>query len=256
MNSLSFRNRQRSSYAWLVWLLQHDRFNLYAWLGGRGAAFQASFTVRDGTIWRESSAIGVDVPRRQIRRENDFDKSLSLGAVSRQRLHKTLKDWQSFMGDDSQLAQHPFYRVGRPSGCMLNCEIGVVYFSTHMPPAEIERLTWYDFSCFTRLHPCTELEDLLPAANEWHLYTSKEDPQQGLQPEKPCDIPVWALARDARYVLVVKPLSAKMVQDSDYHHEVAKVLVLSSLKEPAPWLPGAIVSAVPFVWGRNGVPLG
>ena len=34
--------------------------------------------------------------------------------------------------------------------------------------------------------------------------------------------------------------------DRNYDREVAKVRVLSSLKEPAPWLAGAIVSAYPF----------
>ena len=35
------------------------------------------------------------------------------------------------------------------------------------------RLTSYDFSCFTRFHPCARIVDLLPAAVEWHLYDSQ-----------------------------------------------------------------------------------
>ena len=195
LNSLSFRNRQRLSYAWLV-LASPARPLQPLRLARRSRRGVSGLFARFATApsWRESSAIGVDVPRRQIRRENDFDKSLSLGAVSRQRLHKTLKDWQSFMGDDSQLAQHPFYRVGRPSGCMLNCEIGVVYFSTHMPPAEIERLTSYDFSCFTRLHPCTELEDLPPRRQRVAPLTHpKKIRNRARSPRSPAISPSWAL---------------------------------------------------------------
>ena len=71
-------------------------------------------------------------------------------------------------------------------------------------------------------------------------------------PENPCDIPAWALARDARYVLAVEALSTKIVKaHEDYgelQREVAKVRVVSSLKEPAPWMPGAIVNANLFSW--------
>jgi hypothetical protein len=133
---------------------------------------------------------------------------------------------------------------------MINCQIGAVYYSTHTPPAEIERLTSYNFSCFTRFNPCAELEDLLPAAKVWHLYKEEELRQSSLQ-EKPCDIPVWALARDARYVLAVETLSAKAVKEQEFNSEMAKVRVVSSIKEPAPWLPGAIVSACPYISPRQ-----
>ncbi len=53
---------------------------------------------------------------------------------------------------------------------MINCQIEIAYYSTHTPPSEIMRLTSYDFSCFTRFNPCAHIEDLLPAAKEWHLY--------------------------------------------------------------------------------------
>lgn len=184
---------------------------------------------------------------------DDFDKSLSLGAGSYQRLHRTLENPFLFMGGAEDLFQHPYYKVGRPGGCKINCQIGVVYYSTHTPPAEIERLTSYDFSCFTRFHPCTEFEDLLPAAKEWHLY--KEDElKQTSSPEPRCDIPAWALARDARYILAVEALSSKIVKEQGYHREVARVRVVGSLKQPAPWLPGAIVDAGPLYWLTDGSP--
>ncbi len=227
---------------WLIWLLTHDRLNFYQWFGGRRSAFTASFTVHDGTIWREGTSMGVSVPRRRMRRDNDFDESISMGAVSLQRLHRTIENWEPFMGSEDELAQHPYYKVGRPGGCMINCEVGVVYYSTHTPQAEIQRLTSYDFSCFTRFNPCSELEDLLPAAKEWHLY--KEDElKQAYLPEKPCDVPVWALARDARYVLAVEALLAKTVKENGFDREATTVRIISSMKEPAPWLPGSIVSA-------------
>jgi hypothetical protein len=245
----------------------HDRFNLYSWFGGRGSAVRASFTVHDGTVWRESTSIGVSVPRRTMRKENDFEWSFSVGAVSYPRLHQTLDSPFPNIGGSEALARNPYYKVWRPSGCEINCQIVVAYYSTHTPPAEIERITSYNFSCFTRFNPCMQIVDLLPAAKEWHLYDNPYEssptvmippprPESSLKPSPPppCgSIPVWAQARDARYVLAVEALSTKIVKGQEkyggeYHREVTQVRVVSSLKEPAPWLPGAIVTADLLYW--------
>jgi hypothetical protein len=254
-------------HAWLGWLLRRDRLNLYQWFGGRDSGFRATFTVHDGTIWRESSAIGVSIPRRRMHRytdvdtilvSDDIDTTLSIGAESYQRLHRTVENPFLHMGDsEDELAQHPYYKVGRPSGCMINCQIGIAYYSTHTPPSEIVRLTSYDFSCFTRFNPCAHIEDLLPAAKEWHLYddayeSSPTVPKPGPLPPPCSNIPVWAQARDARYVLAVEALSTEIAKHhedyGEYLREVTKVRVVRSLKEPAPWLPGAIVNADNREW--------
>jgi hypothetical protein len=112
---------------------------------------------------------------------------------------------------------------------------------------------------------------LLPAAEEWHLYDSeyesgptvavpKERPLSELAIPKPppcSSIPVWAQARDAGYVLAVEALSTKIVEVhedyGDYRREVAKVRVLDSLKETAPWLSGTIVNTNDVYWERNAL---
>ncbi len=250
MSDISSSSAHHSPPSWVNWLLVHDRFNLYHWLGGRGAQFKASFTVRNGTIWRESTGIAVVASSRKEQKEDVFDRTLSVFAQSRQRLHPTIEDPFSFMGPDEQLAQHPFYRVGRPSGCMINCEIASINFSTRTPPAEIERLTSFNLSCFTRFNPCAELGDVLPAAKDWHLYDEEPSdpnpPTPNPLPKVSCGIPVWALARDARYVLVVEALATKTVRDHGFEEEMTEVRVVDSLKGRSPWLPGAIVAAYPF----------
>jgi hypothetical protein len=265
-------------HAWSLWLLRHDRLNLWEWFGGRGSAVGASFTVHDGTIWREGSWIGVSVPRKRMKRvtyadtilnDDDFEWTLSVGAGSYQRLHRTLGEFGVFMGDsDDELAQHPYYKVGGPDGCMVLCQTAIAYYSTHTPPAEIERLTSYNFPCFTRFNPCTYIQDLLPASREWHRYDNVNECNSSptVPVPKPCtfseysvpkpapcsSIPVWAQARDARYVLAVEALSTKIEKVhedyGEYRNEATKVRVVGSLKEPAPWLPGAIVNADHIYW--------
>ncbi len=257
--------RRHAPPAWLDWLLRHDRLNLYQWFGGRVTVFHASFTVHDGTIWREGTWIGVSVPRRRVRTGDylDFDWTFSVSARSYQRLHPTPEDTLSFMGGDESLAGHPYYKVGRPGGCKIACQIVSVYYSTRTPPAEIERLTSYDFSCFTRFNPCARIVDLLPAVEEWHLYDDEYESSPSVPKPPPlpppCSaIPIWAQARDARYVLAVEAVSTKTVKVKEdygeFHHEVAKVRVVSSLKETAPWLPGAMVSTNELYWEIDSLP--
>ena len=169
------------------------------------------------------------------------------------------------MGSDESMAGHPYYKVGRPDGCKILCQIVSVYYSTRTPPAEIERLTSYDFSCFTRFNPCARIVDLLPAAEEWHIYDNKYESSPTVPMPRPrpfpgppaplpipcSNIPVWAQARDARYVLTIEALSTKIVKNQENDREyrkVTKVRVVNSLKEPAPWLPGAIVNADNREW--------
>jgi hypothetical protein len=275
MDSIVRYNPRVPRPTWLVWLLRHDRLNLYQWFGGRVAVFHASFTVHDGTIWREGTWMAVSVPRRKMRRvttvdtilnDDDFDWTLSIGGGSRQRLQPTQGEFGFFMSDfEDELAKHPYYKVGRPSGCKVLCQIVSVFYSTRTPPAEIERLTSYDFSCFTRFNPCARIVDLLPAAREWHLYDSEYEysptvpepkprpfPAPSMPLPVPCsNIPVWAQARDARYALAVEALSTEIVKNPENHQEcrkVTKVRVVNSLKEPAPWLPGWIVNADNLEW--------
>ncbi|WP_433972414.1 hypothetical protein [Tunturiibacter lichenicola] len=251
MGTIRYSNPDAPKRAWVDWLSAHDRLNLYQWLGGRDVMFYASFTVHDGTIWRTGSGISVEVPTRRIRRENDWPLGLSISAVSRQRLHRTIEDPFSYMYSEDELAQHPYYKVGRPGGCKINCQFEIVYYSTHTPPAEIERLTSYNFTCFTRLIACAHIDDLLPASKEWHLYDEYQS-SSTVPILPPCSsIPVWAHARDIRYALAIEVLPT-IADDKKYDPRKTNVQVVTSLKEPAPWLPGAIVPA--YSYGSGYIP--
>jgi hypothetical protein len=106
------------------------------------------------------------------------------------------------------------------------------------------------------------LEQLLPAAKDWHLYHEYDSPtQETTPPSRPCDIPLWVIARDTRPALIVEGLSKKNVKvpgfsfvgatntitnGPDLDKEEARVKVLTPLKGAPPWARGAVVLAYPY----------
>jgi len=244
-------------------------FRLYSLFGGRTTSFNASFTVHSGTIWRESAGILVSASPRLLFRRDEIPLGLIVETKSRQRLRQTQGDWW-IMGADDQLSAHPYYKAGRPGGCEINCEEAVVTYSTRTPPVEITRLTSFSFSCITQFFPCTELEQLLPAAREWHLYHEEENSatQHGYLPSRPCDIPLWAIARDTHHALIVEGLSTRIVKEPgfafveakgtfengpDFEKEEDKVRIMVPLKGTPPWAENTVVLAYPYE-GINNVP--
>jgi hypothetical protein len=257
------------SYTKLSWMMQHGGFRIYSWFGGRSARLLVSFTVHDGYIWRETAGISVTASPKLLSGSDGFPLTLIVETKSRQRLRRTEDDWW-IMGADDQLAKHPYYKAGRPGGCEINCEEAVVTYSTRTPTTEIERLTSFNLSCLTRFFSCTELEQLLPAAKEWRFYHEEENSamQQTASTAKPCDIPLWAIARDARYALIVEGVSKRIVKEAgfsfvgangtfekgpDFEKEKARVMILASLKGTPPWANEAVVLAYPYE-GTNNVP--
>jgi hypothetical protein len=250
------------SYTRFGWLMQHGGFQIYSWFGGRPTALLVSFTVHDGTLWRETAEIAVAATPKLLSGTDEFPLTLIVETKSRQRLRKTKDDWW-IMGADDQLAEHPYYKAGRPGGCKINCEEAVVTYSTRTPPAEIERLTSFNLSCLTQFSSCMELEQLLPAAKDWRLYHEEENSvmHQTASPTRPCDIPLWAIARDTHHALIVEGVSKRIVKETgvsfvgaenapekgpDIKKEESQVKILALLKGNPPWTAGAFVLAYPY----------
>ncbi len=241
------------------WIIRRRGLRVYSLFGGRASRLVVSFTVQNGTIWRETAAIAVAASPRQLTLVDDFP-TLIVQTKSRQRLRSSGDDWW-ILGTDDQLATHPYYKAGRPGGCTF-CREAVVTYSTRTPSPEIDRLTSFNFSCLTQFFSCVELEQLLPAAKEWHLY-HEDDPamQQSIPLAKRCDIPIWVIARDTRYALLVEGISTRNVKmpgfslveatntitnGPDWDKTEARVKVLAPLKGDPPWTKGAVVLAHPY----------
>jgi hypothetical protein len=260
------------SYVKFGWLMQHGGFRLYSWFGGRASRLFVSFTVHDGAIWRETAGIAVTASPKLLSADDEFPLTLMVQTKSRQRLRETEDDWW-IMGADDQLAEHPYYKAGRPGGCEVNCEEAVVTYSTRTPPAEIARLTSFNLSCLTQFSSCMELEQLLPAAKDWHLYHEEDSAkQQAAPPPKPCDVPLWAIARDTRHALRVEGLSKRIVKvpgfvfvagrnafkkGPGFNKEEALVKILTPLKGTPPWNKEAVVLAHPYGGAEyDNIPVG
>ena len=134
----------------------------------------------------------------------------------------------------------------------MNCFGAYVSYSTHAPQSEIDRLTDFDFSCFTRIHKCKWLGDLLPAAWEWRLDPYFE-PGRTLQmeipsPPRPCDISIRALGRDYNSVFAVQAISTSQQKEWDGPHRVDRARIISTLKGPS-WRNGLVLDVDAFSEG-------
>ena len=216
--------------------------------GGHLAALRTTFTVQDGIIMRESARVIVDVPP-DLRhfRELNSSYSLIIETKSRQKLLHS-NGFDRILGNYEQLADHPYYKVGTPSGCT-NCFAAYVVYSTYTPQPEIDRLTDFNFSCFTRFSKCQWLGDLLPIAWDWRLYSYFE-PGHTLQmvvpaPPRPCDIPLWALGRDYNSIFAVQALSIGQQKEWNGMHEVDQAKIISTLKGSS-WRNGQVMKVLPY----------
>jgi hypothetical protein len=229
------------------WLMRFKAYTLYRWLGGRYSIIRFTFIVQDGAILRTEFYVNLEVPPKLL----DFEDEgyvLIVGAKSQQAL-RHFKGSPHVKGSDDDLAEHLYYKAGRPGGCEGCMMVGITY-STHTPQAEIEQLTSFDMSCLTRLISCKTPEDLLPAAKLWHIYHDDElyaiSQQSKLLPPKPCDIPLWAVARDSGTVLVVDAVSAPQPDARDSSTEWTTAKVVTFLKGKPLWPVGATVNVLPF----------
>lgn len=231
------------------------QFMLSALLPGlRVSTLDIVFVVHAGTIWRESAMVVVDVPPDRWNGPDEY--SLIVKAKSEDRLRRSPDDpW--ILGSDAQLAEHPDYKVGRPSGCE-NCMAARITYSTHAPQSQIDELTNFNFSCFTRWRPCRWLGDVLPKAREWRLYGSPDEVKQETVPSPPwpCDIPLRALGRDFNTILAVEALQTEHKRNENGPHDVNRVRIVDILKVVG-WRNGLTFEAIPFQpqfdWSDDGI---
>ena len=250
----SVRVLHRLKPSTLDWLIRHKAYTLYSLLGGRYSVINLAFVVQDGAIWRTQVYVNLQVSPKPFAPE-DEGYLLIVGSRSQQAL-RYAEGGGNVRGSDDDLSMHPYYKAGRPGGCT-NCLMVGITYSTHTPQSEIQRLTSFNMSCLTRFFSCKMPEDLLPAAKEWHIYHDDEqyaiDQQSKSMPPKPCDIPLWALARDSGTVLIVDGVSISQEEYGGSSNEWAAARVVTFLKGASRWPIGSRIKILPFV-GEMSLP--
>ena len=215
---------------------------IFDYTGGRLATLLTTIVVQDSVVLRKSAVFIYDVPS-----TSSGSSGYSLIATSRATSRLTSGGWP-LIGSE-QLAEHPFYAVTRPGGCSF-CLMANVTFTPDTPDPEMRRLTTFNLNCITRLRPCRYLEDIYPAAENWHLY----DYAPGDRPSPPnqvrtenvplplaCGVPLFARGRDAGQILSVTALSESQERRPGEVIEKASVRLNGVLKGETEYKPGELI---------------
>jgi hypothetical protein len=216
---------------------------IFDYSGGRLASLRTTFVVQDSVVLRKSAVFTYQVPS-----TSSGSSGYSLIATSRATSRLTLVGWP-LIGSE-QLAEHPFYAVTRPGGCSF-CLMANVTFTPDTPDPEMRRLTTFNLNCITRLRPCRHLEDIYPAAENWHLY----DYTPGDRPSPPnqvhsenapiplaCRVPLFARGREASQILSVTAVSESQERCLGEVIEKASVRLKGVLKGETEYKPGEFIS--------------
>ena len=137
----------------------------YILLGGRPAKITATAGMRDGVLWSKGFSVVMEIYWHNIPEFNPnrwFEYSLIAATRSVPQLDFSGQKWF-----DPQIARHPNYLISRPSGCEI-CVMGYVHFTPYADPANVRRLMQVNLSCLTRIRPCVDQSDIMPAA--WKQY--------------------------------------------------------------------------------------
>jgi hypothetical protein len=216
---------------------------IFSYSGGRLATLLTTIVVQDSVVLRKSAVFIYDVPS-----TSSGSSGYSLIATSRATSRLTSGGWP-LIGSE-QLAEHPFYAVTRPGGCSF-CLMVNVTFTPDAPDPEMRRLTTFNLNCITRLRPCRYLEDIYPAAENWHLY----DGTVGSRPLPPnhahtehaslplaCRVPLFARGREAGQILSVTALSESQERQPGEVTEKATVRLNGVLKGETGYKPGELIA--------------
>jgi hypothetical protein len=218
-------------------------FALCEHLGGRSVTVRATFVVQDSVVLRKSAVFIYNVPPTL-----SVSSGYSLIATSRAANRLTSDSWWS--GREQQLIEHPFYVVTRPSGCTF-CLMANVVFTPDTPYDQMQRLTTFDLGCITRLRPCSYLEEIYPAAEEWHLYDGtlggRPSPLTSARTEDvplplACRVPLDVRGREANQILSVTVVSESQERKPDEIVQRAMVRVDDSLTGSTIYRPGNLVT--------------
>ncbi len=137
---------------------------------------------------------------------------------------------------------HPEYWIGYYGGCT-----GCIKFETWYTPLagreKIRELTDFNFSCITRLLPCTTEADIMPTA--WKQFQGEESSrQERIDAFQECKVPLEFYGREDETVVVADLISRHGPMPSEDNKEwSARLRVVRILKGKMPWPQGKTIAA-------------
>jgi hypothetical protein len=140
----------------------------YILIGGRPARITATVGMHDGIVWSKGFKVNIETYWHNVP-DISGDGWLEYPLIAQGRSVPQF-DFPDRNWDYPKMTPHPNYEIGRR-----NCEIcleGFVYFTPYADPGDIQRLMQFNLSCLTRIRPCVDLSDIMPAA--WKQYLAKE----------------------------------------------------------------------------------
>ena len=227
---------------------------IYSWMGHLGwhpTTFAVQFTMQDGVIVRTRTDLKLSVGPPFFHREDDFGYELILRTRVHPRLtdHDEIENYGWVLGSNGTSTDNPDLKVGRPGGCEI-CMLGEATYTPQLPHSEIVRISSYDLSCLIALSQrCLRLEDILPAARDWHLYDEPTGPPAIIP--RPCVAPAYALARDSDLTFEGEVLSTHSEQQRGpegnfYSVQSAEVRVGDVLKGALSFHRGDLQTVMPY----------
>ena len=204
--------------------------------GGGLRQMQAMFLVQDGFVMR--SGLLIDMTQSPFAKGAQpvcCGAELIISVRSQASLGLS-GSWQ-----EEQQSRHPDYITWRPGGCTF-CLMGRVTYADSMPSEDAAKLSAFQLTCATRWSSCLTLEELDPAAHDWHLYGPPwgDPPEKTLAEQMPagCALPTYALGRDANRIVSVEALEdgkSSAADTNGVQHEGSRVRVIAGVKGASPW---------------------
>jgi len=206
-------------------------FRAYLRFGGRPSQFDANVGMRDGIVWSKGIFLQIETFGHPVDwpANEPLEFSLFAGAHTVSRFRYS--NGQLF---NPQLALHPNYMIGRPSGCSV-CVAAWTKFTPYADSADISRLMQFDLSCLTRWHSCVTQGDIMPVA--WAQYLA-EDPFVSASWHQVACSPsvIEVLGRESRAVILGEIGGYRQkVNSYGYPERNASVRLLDRLKGATGW---------------------
>lgn len=218
----------------------------YLRVGGRPARVMAKVGMRDGTVWSKGFYLWIEAYGHPIGWSGNWRTEFTLigSAYSVSRFERGFGELV-----DSQLMLHPYYSIGRPSGCTI-CVAGWAIFTPFAAPADVYRLMQMDLSCLTRWRHCLTQSDIMPVA--WAQYLAERPLLYGSDGELGCSASfLEILGRDSINIAMVEILKQReKVEHQGDGLEEANVRLLKRLKGVADWNVGETREL--RLWGGTG----